>query len=111
MRPVQSAGANYTFPDVGWQDEILGWPRVMGDATVLPNGDVILLNGASQVGAQGQQQGRGCRLGADRKCNEESSTWADHHVSWGGGGSGERSRHKGFKIPSPCALLTQPLVA
>ena len=59
LRPPQ-AGGNYTYPDGGWQDEELGWPRVMGDATVLPNGDVVLLNGAAQARAPGRQQGLGC---------------------------------------------------
>ena len=39
---------SYTFGS-GWFEENMGGPRVMGDATVLPNGKVILLNGA-QVG-------------------------------------------------------------
>ena len=35
----------YTFGE-GWIEEAMGGPRVMGDATLLPNGKVILLNGA-----------------------------------------------------------------
>ncbi len=42
------AGSNssfkYSFTD--WTTEDLHMPRVMGDATILPNGDVVLLNGA-----------------------------------------------------------------
>ncbi len=34
----------YTFSD--WVEEDMSVPRVMGDATLLPNGDVVLLNGA-----------------------------------------------------------------
>jgi hypothetical protein len=35
----------YSF-GAGWITEEMGISRVMGDATLLPNGDVILLNGA-----------------------------------------------------------------
>ncbi|GIL60209.1 hypothetical protein Vafri_14781 [Volvox africanus] len=36
---------NYTFGD-GWSAEKMPLPRVMGDAVVLPNGKVVVLNGA-----------------------------------------------------------------
>ncbi|GFR45012.1 hypothetical protein Agub_g6322 [Astrephomene gubernaculifera] len=36
---------NYTFGD-GWTAEKMPLPRVMGDAIVLPNGKVVVLNGA-----------------------------------------------------------------
>jgi hypothetical protein len=42
----------YTFGK-GWAEEEMGSPRVMGDATLLPNGMVVLLNGA-EVGGLGQ---------------------------------------------------------
>jgi hypothetical protein len=44
---VQFNGAtsppSYTFSQ--WVEEDSGIPRVMGDATLLPNGDIVLLNG------------------------------------------------------------------
>ncbi|PNW76384.1 hypothetical protein CHLRE_11g467540v5 [Chlamydomonas reinhardtii] len=40
-----AAAGNYTFGD-GWVAEKMPLPRVMGDALVLPNGKVIVLNGA-----------------------------------------------------------------
>lgn len=42
------ATKKYSFGN-GWSTESNGIPRVMGDATLLPNGKIILLNGA-QVG-------------------------------------------------------------
>ncbi|GLI70766.1 hypothetical protein VaNZ11_015798 [Volvox africanus] len=39
------AAQNYTFGD-GWSAEKMPLPRVMGDAVVLPNGKVVVLNGA-----------------------------------------------------------------
>lgn len=35
---------NYTFDEV-WTEEDMGIPRVMGDAALLPNGDIIICNG------------------------------------------------------------------
>lgn len=43
--PAANGSWSYDF-GVGWVREDMGVPRVMGDATLLPNGDVILLNGA-----------------------------------------------------------------
>lgn len=43
--PVAAPSFNYSFGG-GWEQERMGWPRVMPDATLLPNGIVILLNGA-----------------------------------------------------------------
>ena len=42
----------YSFS--GWQEESMGGPRVMGDATLLPNGQVVILNGARVNGRVGQ---------------------------------------------------------
>ena len=39
----------------GWVEEEMGSPRVMGDATLLPNGMIVLLNGA-EVGSAVQTQ-------------------------------------------------------
>jgi hypothetical protein len=46
-----------TYSASAWSEEESGIPRVMGDATLLPNGDVILLNGA-QVRAESEGMGR-----------------------------------------------------
>ena len=35
----------YTFGR-GWAEENMAAPRLMGDATLLPNGQVVILNGA-----------------------------------------------------------------
>lgn len=51
---VDEAG-NYTFSD--WEMEDMGVPRVMGDAVTLPNGYVIVLNGAQQGLAGDNAQG------------------------------------------------------
>ena len=42
------SGGGYSFQGNGWVQEWMGSPRVMPDATLLPNGVVILLNGAFQ---------------------------------------------------------------
>mmetsp|Transcript_2810 Transcript_2810/g.4835 ORF Transcript_2810/g.4835 Transcript_2810/m.4835 type:complete len:655 (-) Transcript_2810:823-2787(-) len=51
---------NYQF-GAGWLEEDMGIPRVMGDATLLPNGDVILLNGAQEGVAGDAAVGGGAR--------------------------------------------------
>ena len=47
-----TVGGNYTFQG-GWVQEIMGGPRVMPDVVILPNGIVIMLNGAYQGYAGG----------------------------------------------------------
>eukprot|EP00798_Chlamydomonas_sp_ICE-L_P026983 gene26984-8998_t len=47
----------YDFGD-GWSEEEMGSSRVMGDATILPNGNVIVLNGA-QTGLAGDSANGG----------------------------------------------------
>ncbi|KAL6756608.1 hypothetical protein V8C86DRAFT_2646145 [Haematococcus lacustris] len=58
----QTAGsvASYRFPG-GWVAEDMGIPRVMGDATLLPNGDVVLLNGGQRGVAGDAAVGGGAR--------------------------------------------------
>ena len=45
VEPPTDALPVYTFGK-GWVEEEMGSRRVMGDATLLPNGMVVLLNGA-----------------------------------------------------------------
>ncbi len=36
----------YSFPSNKWEQEMMGIPRVGGDAVLLPNGDVMVVGGA-----------------------------------------------------------------
>lgn len=49
-------GGAYSFD--GWEQEFMGSPRVMPDATLLPNGKVVMLNGA-QIGLAGDSASGG----------------------------------------------------
>jgi hypothetical protein len=52
--------AQYDVSD--FEEEDMGIPRVMGDATMLPNGDVVLLNGGQVcVGLQPHAARSRCR--------------------------------------------------
>lgn len=68
MRVSWTREGNYMF-NGGWLAEDSGIPRVMGDATMLPNGDVILLNGG-QTGLAGDAGN-----GGDSRANDPS-LWA-----------------------------------
>ncbi|KAG6502974.1 aldehyde oxidase GLOX-like [Zingiber officinale] len=45
-----------TDPDAAWALEEMPFPRVMGDMVMLPNGEVLIINGA-QAGSQGYEMG------------------------------------------------------
>jgi hypothetical protein len=59
LRVSTSPTGAYSFHD-GWEVEFMGSSRVMGDATILPNGVVILMNGA-QNGLAGDSASGGGR--------------------------------------------------
>jgi len=46
-----------TDPNPQWDMETMPWPRVMSDMVMLPNGNILIINGASS-GTSGWEQGR-----------------------------------------------------
>eukprot|EP00955_Chlamydomonas_euryale_P004575 48922-Chlamydomonas_euryale.AAC.6 len=56
-----SGGGEWHNMNGGWDVEYMGSPRVMPDATLLPNGHVVLLNGATEGLAGDAASGGGSR--------------------------------------------------
>ncbi len=50
---------NYTIVGGGWQQEVMGGPRLMGDVVLLPNGKVVMMNGAQVSERFGIHLGKG----------------------------------------------------
>ncbi|CAM8972191.1 unnamed protein product [Rhodiola kirilowii] len=59
VRALDTCGRiRFTDPDPQWVMETMSFPRTMGDMILLPNGDVLIINGASN-GTAGWENGRG----------------------------------------------------
>jgi hypothetical protein len=71
----------YGFSD--WSAEKMGARRVMGDAVLLPNGNVVILNGA-QVGFLPHAAHTACNLLARRDCSNTTTccpaALREHHM-------------------------------
>ena len=86
-----TATGSYTFGG-GWSEEDMGFARVMPDGVLLPNGQIVILNGA-QVGTGGPLKGGPGLIGEQ------------------GGGGGVGGHHSSHAALTACAPLSSLLPA
>ncbi|KAL6752384.1 glyoxal or galactose oxidase [Haematococcus lacustris] len=77
---INGTGSNATYRYNGWQSERMLSPRVMPDAVLLPNGQVVIINGAKRGVA-------GDNIAGGAAKSNEPNMWPELYTPWAAQGS------------------------